>query len=259
MIDKRIREDIYLKMLKIENSPEAYDTRKKLVVQDLRSLGDAYSFWIENPELRKSLLIGNKSPKTLRKMARKGVYHINNGWYYLSLIGKYGRFVESLNEDILKKLNGLVEPITKGNFNLFRQKDVTLNYQNYTPPSWEKVPYKISDTLLKIKEMYKSDPLEAAILAHFEIAAIQPFLQGNKRTARLIQDRILWDTGLPPAIIQAGEATFYFNLLGKVLGNEGFHNETERKPFYDYCASKVNNGLDEILGDLFEESSPKNH
>jgi hypothetical protein len=255
MIDKRIREDIDLKLKKIEGSPQAYDKRKSLVIQDLRSMGDVYSFWIENPELRKSLLIGNKTPKTLRKMATEGVHNIHNGWYFLSQIGKYGGFVDNLDETVLKRLNWLVEPtcIKNERYNEFRKKDVTLNYRDYTPPSWEKVPNRISDTLSKIKEKYKSDQLEAAVLAHFELAAIQPFLQGNKRTARLIQDRILSDAGMPPASIQAGEATFYFNLLGDVLGNDAFHKKEERKPFYDYCASKVNNGLDEILGDLFEE------
>jgi len=257
MVDKRIRNEINLKLKKIDSSPEAYDKRKELVVHDLRSMGDVYSFWIENPGLRKTLLISHKRPKTLRKMAREGIHHINNGWYYLSQIGKYGKFVENLDENILKRLNCLVEPVKDTKHNEFREKDVSLNYQFYTPPSWEKVPSRIYNTLLKIKEKYKSDPLEAAVLAHFEIAAIQPFMQGNKRTARLIQDRILYDVGMPPAIIQAGEATFYFNLLGETLSNDAFHKEEERKPFYDYCASKVNNGLDEILGDLLEEPSIK--
>lgn len=43
-------------------------------------------------------------------MARKGIQNVNNGWYYLNQIGKLGGFVQYLNENILKRLNGVVYP-----------------------------------------------------------------------------------------------------------------------------------------------------
>lgn len=250
-VDKHLEEEIILKMNKIERTPQYYDTRKNLVIEDIRSLGDIYSFWIENPELRKDLLLENRQPKTLRKMAMSGIQNVHNGWYFLSQKGKYGNFVKELNPEILKRLNGI---ILGNKRNDFRQNYVTLNCLKYTPPSPEKIQGKIENAILRIKNLYRENPLESAITAHLEISAIQPFSEGNKRTARLIQDRILCDTGFPPAIIPAGEGRYYMGLLCKTLPFYDDKNINGQRDFYDYCASKVNNGLDEVLGDLVLES-----
>ena len=250
IIDSIIKRDIELKMKKLVERPEFYNERKKLVNDDLRSIGDIYSFWIENPDLRRALLQAQRKEESLRKEAIKGIQAVHNGWYYLSKIGEYGDFLSDFSPQILKKLNSLVE--YKGSFGVpgeFRTKDVTLNVKGYTPPGWEKVPNAISNLLIRLKQG-KDNPLETSILAHLGIAATQPFAEGNKRCARLIQDRILLDAGMPPSMIPAGEGTFYFNLLSKTLPSYRDGNEIGQKEFYDYCASKVNNGLDLIIDDL---------
>ena len=265
-INPGLREEINLKLQKIARHPRYYDKRKELVVQEIRSLGDIYSFWIENPELRKALLLENKKPETIRKMAREGIQAVHNGWYYLSQQGQFGNFTDYLSTDLLQRLNGLVarKDRRSGYFreppNLLSHTsgDVTLNLEGYTPPSWEKVPAQVKELLEKIRESYKTDPLEAAILAHLGIGAIQPFFDGNKRCSRLIQNRILYDAQMPPATIQAGESKFYFGLLKKAFPAFRDGGVEGQRQFYDYCASKVNNGLDEILGDLQEEPAIKN-
>ena len=252
IITPKIREEIEFKLKKIAGNPEYYDKRGEFITQEIRSLGDIYSFWIENPKLRKQLLIENKQPKTLLKEARRGISNINNAWYYLSNIGKHGNFVNSLDENILKKTNELVSPIRFNGKKIstdFRTGNVTLGFEDYLPPSSEYVPEEISSLISKVKKGYNDNPLESAITAHLGITGIQPFDEGNKRTARLIQNRILLDTNMPPVVIPAGESIFYFSLIKKAL-SETDQDPNKSKPFYDYCASKVNNGLDEILGDL---------
>lgn len=258
MIDKNLREEISLKLEKIARAPEYYDKRKELVLQNIRSIGDVYSFWIENPNLRKTLLTANKQPKTIRKLARQGIQNVHNGWYYLTEKGKYGDFIEVFNSHILQRLNKIVVP-EQTEAGKFREKRVTLNCKNYTPPNPIKVPEYVEKLISSVKQIYNYDPLEAGIAAHLGIAAIQPFMEGNKRTARLIQDRILYDANLPPAIISAGEGTYYRNLLCNTLSAVGDRNLEGQKEFYDYCASKANNGLDEILGDLTEEPALRNN
>jgi Fic family protein len=252
MINEHILEEIGMKLEKLADDPRYYDRRKNLVVQSLRSIGDVYSFWIENPGLRKALLLEKSNEKKIRKMARKGIQDVNNGWYYLTEIGKSRKFVDYLDANILKKLNGLVNP----NMDMprdFRKKDVTLNIRGYTPCSWEKVPNKVDEAIKTIKELYTENPIISAITAHLSLTAIQPFMDGNKRCARLVQDRILFDMGMPPAIITAGEGKFYHELLVKTVPAYHDGDKDGQGQFYDYCASKINNGLDEILGDLFEE------
>lgn len=258
MIKPELREEIQLKLDKINKNPVYYDTRKTLVLEDLRTIGDVYSFWIENPELRKSLLLENKQIETIKKQAADGIHAVKNGWYYLSRIGGYGQFVKELDRNILERLNGIIDPKASGTGGL-RDKDVTLNILGYTPPSWERVPEKVQEFITRTKEIYKEDTLEAAIFAHLNIAAIQPFLAGNKRCARLIQDRIIYDAGMPPAIIPAGEGKFYFDLLARTLPSYLEGDKGGLGQFYDYCASKVNNGLDDILDDIFEVSSRANN
>lgn len=257
MINEHFLEEIGMKLDKLVEDPRYYDQRKNLVVQNLRTIGDIYSFWIENPELRKELLLEKSNEKRIRKMARKGIQDVNNGWYYLASIGKSGKFIDYFNEEILKKLNKLV--YADGEIPRdFRKKDVTLNILGYSPPSWEKIPYKINEAVKTVKDLYVKNPIQSAIAAHLNIASIQPFMDGNKRCARLIQDRILFDVGMPPAIITAGEGKFYHDLLVRTIPAYHNGNEEGQRQFYDYCASKINNGLDEILGDLFEEPHVSN-
>jgi Fic family protein len=251
IINQRLKEEIFLKKERTERHPECYDKRKSLVGEEIRSLGDVHSFWIENPKLRKDLLLEKLQHKTLIKMGRKGIQNIHNGWYYLSKIGYPNNFIKELNSGIIKKLNELILP-EGDNPGEYRKKIVTLGYKDYTPPAPQKVPEKIKKTISRIKEIYNNiDPITSAITAHLEIAGIQPFLDGNKRVARLIQDRILYDFELPPAMIPAGEANFYYELLGEALSAYDEGNKDGQKRFYNYCTSKINNGLDEILGDLF--------
>ena len=249
MINLELRAEIELKSRKIESNLGYFAVRKEAVNKSLRSLGDIYSFWIENPDLRKSLLLERKQKKTLKKMARVGVHNIKNAWYYLYNNYEQKVFVDKFDENTLKRVNGLVEPKIDGTGD-FRKRDVTLNIREYTPPSWEKVPEKTNDIIERVKDKYNEDPLESAIMCHLGIVAIQPFVEGNKRTARLIQNKILDSVSLPPAIISAGEGKFYFDLIKKVLPSYENENSKSQKQFYDYCASKVNNGLDKILGDL---------
>jgi hypothetical protein len=82
------------------------------------------------------------------------------------------------------------------------------------------------------------------------LSLAQPFDHANKRTARLIQNRLLDNADLPPAVISAGEGRYYLNLLmdSAIPYSEG--NMEGQRNFYNYVASKVNSGLDEILEDL---------
>ncbi len=248
MINKNLREEIKLKLNKIAGNPAYYSQRAGLVNDGLRHIGDIYSFWIENPDMR-YVLLGNKEEKTIKKLAIKGIQSVHNGWYFLSQKGKHGNFVDSLDEDILKGTNGLISGGSSKD-GKFRKKDVSLNIYGFTPIGWQKIPDEVRRVLGRIRDKYFNDKLESAIYAHLALALTQPFMDGNKRTARLIQDRILFDSNMPPAIISAGEGKFYFELLKKTAVAYRNEDEDGQRQFYDYMASKVNNGLDEILNDL---------
>jgi len=252
IITQNIAQEIKDKLEKLSQQKGYDKARHRAVTEDLRTIGDVYSFWIENPDLRKSLLRGRNSKQTIRKQAARGIRAIKNGWYYLNDVCKRD-CVGSLDISLLEKLNGLIEPRKGGRVRLstlFRSGDVTLNILGYTPPSPERIAEKLKALIGQVREMYTQEPLEAAIMAHLGIACIQPFPEGNKRCARLVQDKILWDAGMPPAVIQAGEGTYYFGLLSQTAPAYRDEKTEGMREFFDYCASKVNNGLDTMLNDL---------
>ncbi len=249
MISPHLREEIRLKHEKVKNNPAYYDQRLKLVKESLRSSGDVYSFWIENPTLRIALVKGNKQPETVKKEARKGIQSIHNAWYFLSKIGEYGNFISLFDAGTIKGTNGLVNGLSKDKGE-YRSGNVTLGIVGFRPPAPKDIKGHVDLAIEVTKLKHEQDPLDAAIHLHIALAYIQPFDEGNKRTARLLQDRLLWDFGLPPAIITAGEAKFYFDLIKRSAEAFWTQNEEGQKQFYDYNASKVNNGLDLILDDL---------
>jgi len=249
LISPALREEIRLKIDKIGNNPQAYGRRRDLVKQSLRHIGDIYSFWIENPDLRAALIGANLQEGTVKKRARKGIRAVHDAWYFISQKGKPGNFINIFDYDIFRGINGLVNGGSKEE-GRFRKSDVTLNIPGFTPTSPERIPSTVAQIIVDTRKKYAENPLEGAIYAHLAFALTQPFSEGNKRTARLVQDKLLDDAGLPPAIISAGEGKFYLDLIKRTASAYRDEDLAEQRQFYDYMASKVNNGLDDILDDL---------
>lgn len=93
-----------------------------------------------------------------------------------------------------------------------------------------------------------SIPVERAIHAHFHIARIHPFRDGNGRLARLVQNGILGHHGLPPIIISSDERKDYLQLI--YLAQRSYKDAGEGKVitalqsrFYNYLALKLRDSL----------------
>jgi len=95
----------------------------------------------------------------------------------------------------------------------------------------------------------------AAIYAHFHMARIHPFIDGNGRTSRVTQDIILNSYGFPLPIIPSGERVTYYDCLEQAVGGwrdkrgrEKFNGPSEgERLFYDFIAGKINSSLDSVL------------
>lgn len=256
MISPHLQTEIDAKLSKIRGNPDAYDARLALVNDSLKKLGDVHSFWIENPGLRMALLGSTHVDETsLRKKALHGIRAVKNAWDYLTHIGCDRNFVNILDARIVKGTNALVQEgaAKTGNYRAateFSTGDVTLNISGYSPPSARDVPQIVDRIIATVKEEYFARPIAGAIRFHLDLALTQPFEDGNKRTARLIQDRMLMDMGIPPAVIPAGEARHYLDLLAQATRTDSNGHRSDQGPFYNYMGSKINNGLDFILRDL---------
>ncbi len=247
---KRIKE----KKKKIDENPEYYKKRQLKINESLVVLGDIYSWYQENPEIQDAIVdnLHIKSSKKLHKKVYEGIRQIKNAWYYLTNNPALKKnFLKNLEEEHIKKVAKLIDP--KNNIKGYRKQpeftsgDVSLNFPGiYQPPKPREIHDLISRCLNNVKQ---GDlfPIEKAAYTHLNLAAIQPFWDGNKRTARLIQDRILYDYGFPPAIIHPGERKAYMDVF--CLALQGLKNNKleKQRPFFDFIAGKVNMALDDIL------------
>lgn len=227
----------------ISKDPVYYLRRQKdIEKQSKRDLRAVHSWLIEHPRIRNSILVNEGfSPQTdILELLRRGVDNLDSAWHYLVSTTDY------LTSDSLKKTGALIDP---GHNTLgYRDRRVSIG-MSHTPPHQDKIPGLIVEALDEAI-VTGIHPVEKAAMLHLRIAGIQPFADGNKRTSRLYQDRVLYGADLPPAFLPSGERSVYLSLLEQ--GFEGLRDGKEElvAPFVNYVGGKVNVALDKTIGDI---------
>lgn len=108
---------------------------------------------------------------------------------------------------------------------LFRNKQIYIYLKHtknildseikYRPPAYG----LIVDKLKKVIDWYNNteiNPLEKAVIIHFEIYKIHPFLDGNKRVCRLLFNKALLDNGFPLVNISDKKNQYFDALVNSV-------------------------------------------
>jgi len=161
-----------------------------------------------------------------------------------------------ISPELIKRFNKMVgKDIGEafgGNPGQFRRRNVTVGA--YRPPSFEMVEglvKKLCDWLLKEfhyeHDQDFNDAVIEAIVTHVYIAWIHPFLDGNGRTARLLEFYLLMRAGVP-------------NIASHVLSNHYNNTRTEYyrqlqnasetgnlSMFIEYALEGFRDGLEKIL------------
>lgn len=249
IISRDLAREIDEKRRKILGNANYYARRAREIAEELRRLGDIHSYWLETPELREEILMqaGVQTPRELKEKAIQGIARVKRGWKYLDgLSPRPNGDLFYFDPRIIVKTAQQVEPYK--NHQGFRKDFVKFGLE-HTPPGPVVIPSLINDFCCEMKST-SYHPVERAALAHLKLAAIQPFNDGNKRTGRLFQDKVLKDYDLPPALIPYGERSTYRGVLRNGLSGVRRSNFDQLRPFVDYIGGKVNTALDEILGDL---------
>ena len=83
-----------------------------------------------------------------------------------------------------------------------RKENVSITGSHYIPLSGEALLDVELEVLLKVANTI-DDVFERAVYTHLNLAYLQYFLDGNKRTARLMQTAILADQGIMPLLLTA--------------------------------------------------------
>src|SRR3989344_4557216 len=155
-------------------------------------------------------------------------------------------YSEPYNVDFMVHLASFTEPSING----LRTENVRITgAKHMLPPRYEKIPKQLFSLL---EEVYqgKNHPVENAALLHFHIARIHPFIDGNGRTARLMQNLHLQHYGYPPVIIENRERHHYIDLIDEAVsgyyGKDIESMSNAERIFYNYIGSKVNASFDKI-------------
>jgi len=124
---------------------------------------------------------------------------------------------------------------------VYRKEQVRILGADFIPPNYLKVPQLMAEYV----EWLRSNPeklgiIELAAKAHYEIARIHPFVDGNGRVARLVMNIVLMKEGYPPM-------TILNNDRGKYLRSLSAANTGNMEPFILLLAQAVERSLDLYL------------
>ncbi len=119
--------------------------------------------------------------------------------------------------------------IDKENAGKYRKVPVVITGTDYVPPAPSKVPGLMKNMIKKIPKMEKTlHPVKFAATLHRELVDIHPFVDGNGRTARLLMNLALFQSGHVITIIPPVLRNDYITLVKKSqTGNKdatGFTN-----------------------------------
>lgn len=117
----------------------------------------------------------------------------------------------------------------------YRTKNVRITGAVKTPPGYQKLG-QLMDDLLKIIDKATTHPVETSALLHHRFVEIHPFIDGNGRTARLLQNLYLMSHGYPPINLRKEDQMKYYKHLRTAdKGNLG--------PFANFIAKAVDESL----------------
>ncbi|MDR1111658.1 MAG: Fic family protein [Deltaproteobacteria bacterium] len=119
------------------------------------------------------------------------------------------------SEDLILRLHGLfylrLEPEMAG---VYRDRQVFITGTEFVPPPAEKVPELMRAFVGELNDVREcAHPVVLAAFAHRKLAGIHPFIDGNGRTARLLMNLILVNSGYQIAIIPPILRGAYINAL----------------------------------------------
>jgi hypothetical protein len=149
-----------------------------------------------------------------------------------------------LTEDLIKYLSG---KILNQYFSQYRDCAARANVMGLSYPN----PLKIPEEILKFihKNNSISNNIEKAFNAHFNLARIHPFNDGNGRLARFVQNSILVYSGIPPVNIFNFERRNYLDLIcsaeKEYYSLEGKVGE-EQKKFYSFLGEKLLQSIEDL-------------
>ncbi len=121
-----------------------------------------------------------------------------------------------------------------------RVRAVRISGTNYVPPkNPQEIESKLNEILFQQDEY--TNPLEKAVYLHCNLARLQPFIDGNKRTARMIENIALMNAGLIP-VYSAKDS----DILSYRKGLIAFYEKEDCSLYADYFLNRQIERIKEI-------------
>lgn len=120
-----------------------------------------------------------------------------------------------LNERDIKLLHQLIlKNIDQQNAGTYRHQNLIISGATHRPPDHTKV----ADMMFDFIQWYQTQavllhPIERAARVHGEFVKIHPFIDGNRRTSRLLMNLELMKSGFPAAILPVEMRLEYYQAL----------------------------------------------
>ncbi len=155
----------------------------------------------------------------------------------------------SLSIHLVKELHQkILKDIDKCSAGSFRSIDVAITGAKVRPPSHLDVPHLVSQ-IVDLENSAIIHPIHKAAWIHWAFARVHPFVDGNGRVARLIQDYVLLKHRYVPASVQPEdrERNYYESLESADLGSGG--------DFLEIVAKNVLRTSERYLSIIREEKS----
>ena len=224
---------------------------KKRVVEKNAQI---HSYRLENPKSGVPFSVPRNKDK---RSIKNGIKNIEDAFRW----GKKNFDPETFKESFIREIARRIMPELYAGIGMYRDMGTRITGSRVTPP----YPYKLIN--YEIPEFVESmnrqltcqniiNRIETAIYAHFHVARMHPFIDGNGRASRTLQNVILDYFDIPLPVIEAGERITYYQILDKAVYDwthkkstgEIKHGATEGEQlFYNFIAGKINNSLDKII------------
>lgn len=147
-----------------------------------------------------------------------------------------------ITESLINSIHAIIlKDIEKEYAGKYRRGQVRILGADFIPPNWLKIPDLMQDLVKWIsKNPDKLNIVEFAAQAHYRLAWIHPYIDGNGRVARLLMNMIFMKNGFPPVIILNNDRKKYISALRSA-------NRGNFEPFYLLVAQAVERSLDLFL------------
>ena len=234
------------------------DSFRPLPAEQLKNLEEWFdieytdtSHAIEGSTLNRSetALVIEKGVTVRGKSLREHLEAVNHDKaidFVRSLMKKGHQFI---NQDDIKDIHKIVLTSINDEWaGKYRLSDVFIRGADVEPPQPRHVPFKMRDLIGWLELQQEEHPAKVAADLHFKLVAIHPFVDGNGRTARLLMNLVLMQSGYPLAIIKTGERDVYIDAINEATVTGDLTD------FYNVIYGAVERSLDAYLSAVHGKS-----